>query len=255
MLPIFFGAATRLASYMLEARKTYRVTATLGIATTTGDAEGAATEDRSHEPPPDAGRVAAAAAAVHRRDRAGAADVLGAEARRRAAVSLGSLRRRGRARAAPGRHRASSTSTATNGRRSTSDVRCSKGTYVRTLVEDVAKAAGTVGHVAALRRLVVDPFDRAGRCRPSRRSRPPQATGRDALDGLLLPADAALPSWPAAIARAGRRGAAGARPSRGRRSPPWPCGHVKVYAESGQFIAIGVVTAERRLAPTRVFIR
>ena len=35
---------------MLEARKTYRVTATLGSATTTGDAEGETIEDRSQEP-------------------------------------------------------------------------------------------------------------------------------------------------------------------------------------------------------------
>jgi len=40
LLPIFFGAATRLASYMLEARKTYRVTATLGIARRGRYAEG-----------------------------------------------------------------------------------------------------------------------------------------------------------------------------------------------------------------------
>src|SRR5688572_24958257 len=61
MLPIFFGAATRLASHLLESRKTYRVTATLGSATETGDAEGATTVDRSHEPPPDSARVTAAA--------------------------------------------------------------------------------------------------------------------------------------------------------------------------------------------------
>jgi hypothetical protein len=34
-----------------------------------------------------------------------------------------------------------------------------------------------------------------------------------------------------------------------------PVGLVKVYAESGQFIAIGVVDAAGRLAPTRVFLR
>jgi hypothetical protein len=34
-----------------------------------------------------------------------------------------------------------------------------------------------------------------------------------------------------------------------------PCGHVKVYAESGRLIAIGLVTEERSLAPMRVFIR
>src|SRR5688572_3698951 len=60
MLPVFFGAATRLAGHLLDARKTYRVTAKLGQATTTGDAEGEVTEDLSHEHRPDLARIAAA---------------------------------------------------------------------------------------------------------------------------------------------------------------------------------------------------
>ena len=63
---------------------------------------------------------------------------------------------------------------------------CSKGTYVRTLVEDVAAALGTVGHVTALRRTASGPFDiencrsnrfpvrldsMTGCCRPIRRYR------------------------------------------------------------------------------------
>jgi tRNA pseudouridine55 synthase len=38
---------------------------------------------------------------------------------------------------------------------------CSKGTYVRVLGEDLARALGTCGHLAALRRLWVEPFDAA----------------------------------------------------------------------------------------------
>src|SRR6185436_12866281 len=40
----------------------------------------------------------------------------------------------------------------------TLDLRCSKGTYVRTLVEDVAEQLGTHGHVTALRRRAVGPY-------------------------------------------------------------------------------------------------
>src|SRR5262249_32168905 len=36
---------------------------------------------------------------------------------------------------------------------------CSKGTYVRTLAEDIARALGTCGHVSLLRRLHVEPFE------------------------------------------------------------------------------------------------
>src|SRR5438874_3099212 len=46
MLPICLGAATRLGTFLLDAQKVYRVTARLGIATDTGDADGAVTERR-----------------------------------------------------------------------------------------------------------------------------------------------------------------------------------------------------------------
>src|SRR6202000_197740 len=36
---------------------------------------------------------------------------------------------------------------------------CSKGTYIRVLAEDIAKALGTVGHVTLLRRVHVEPFE------------------------------------------------------------------------------------------------
>ena len=38
---------------------------------------------------------------------------------------------------------------------------CGKGTYVRALARDMARALGTVGHVAALRRTAVGPFGEA----------------------------------------------------------------------------------------------
>ncbi|MCP6756088.1 tRNA pseudouridine(55) synthase TruB, partial [Klebsiella pneumoniae] len=41
------------------------------------------------------------------------------------------------------------------------EVQCSKGTYIRTLAEDLAVALGTVGHVRALRRLWAAPFQGA----------------------------------------------------------------------------------------------
>jgi tRNA pseudouridine55 synthase len=252
MLPIFFGAATRLAGYMLEARKTYRVTATLGVATATGDAEGATTEDRSQDPPPDAAVIAAAASRF-----VGESEQVPPmySALKREGVPLYRLARSGiEVERAPRRvvieelvldryqwplldfH-----------------VRCSKGTYVRTLVEDLAKAAGTVGHVASLRRVAVEPFDMQG-IQTFEALEAAAVGGFEALDRLLLPADAALPSWPAAQLEA----ADVARLARGQAvtaAPGWPSGPIRVYAPSGQFIAIGAVTDDRRLAPTRVFIR
>src|SRR5262249_46788265 len=59
MLPICFGAATSVCAYLLDAHKAYRVVAALGAATTTGDADGTVVAT-AEGAPPDRGRAAAA---------------------------------------------------------------------------------------------------------------------------------------------------------------------------------------------------
>ena len=252
MLPIFFGAATRLASQMLEARKTYLVTATLGIATTTGDTEGATTVDRSHEPPPDAATLASVA-----RRFVGKLEQVPPmySALKRDGVPLYRLARSGVEVERAPREIVIEELVVDRYQWPALDfrVRCSKGTYVRTLVEDIAKAAGTVGHVASLRRVAVDPFDGTG-LQTFEALETAAKGGLEGLDRLLLPADSALPSWPsaqldsAAVARLARGQAVAA-------APGLPCGQVKVYGPTGEFIAIGLVSDAGQLAPTRVFIR
>jgi tRNA pseudouridine55 synthase len=78
--------------------------------------------------------------------------------------------------------------------------------------------------------------------------------GLEALDALLLPAEAALTDWPSTRLTAEQAG----RIAHGQAlaaDPSLPPGDVKVYGPSGQLIAIGVVTADGHLAPSRVFIR
>ncbi len=252
MLPIFFGAATRLAAFMLEARKTYRVTARLGSSTTTGDAEGETSEDRSSESAP---APAAVLAAVGRF--LGEIDQVPPmySALKRDGVPLYRLARSGvEVERSPRRVQIEEL---TVERYAWPElelyVRCSKGTYVRTLVEDIARAAGTVGHVAALRRLTVSPFAEHG-MRTLAELEAVAAAGTAALDRLLLPAEAALDGWPSAYLEP----EAAAKLAHGQAvpaDPALPCGQVKVYGDAGRLIAIGLVTAEHRLAPTRVFIR
>jgi tRNA pseudouridine55 synthase len=252
MLPIFFGAATRLAAFMLEARKTYRVTAVLGAATTTGDAEGEITERRVHDRPLEPDVIAAAVSRF-----SGVIEQVPPmySALKRGGVPLYRLARSGiEVEREPRRVEIEEL---TVERYSWPElvlcVRCSKGTYVRTLVEDLARAAGTVGHVAALRRTSVSPFEERG-MRTFDELEAAVAGGTAALDSLLLPADAALEGWPAAHlapADAARLAQGQAVPA----DPGLPRGQVRVYAASGRLIAIGLVTAEHRLTPTRVFIR
>ena len=252
MLPIFFGAATRLAAFMLEARKTYRVTARLGSATTTGDAEGETIEERSGAAPPEADAVAAAVSRF-----VGESEQIPPmySALKRGGVPLYRLARSGiEVERSPRRVLIEElTVERYEWPELTMRVRCSKGTYVRTLVEDIARAAGTLGHVAALRRLAVSPFPEGG-MRTFAELEAAAGGGAAALDRLLLPAEAALDGWPSA--HLGPQEAA--KVAHGQAvdaDPALPCGHVKVYAGSSRLIAIGLVTAERRLAPTRVFLR
>jgi tRNA pseudouridine55 synthase len=252
MLPIFFGAATRLAAFMLEARKTYRVTARLGSATTTGDAEGETIEERRDTAPPEPAVISAAASRF-----VGEIEQVPPmySALKRGGVPLYRLARSGvEVERSPRRVLIEALVVERyDWPELTLHVRCSKGTYVRTLVEDIARAAGTLGHVAALRRLAVSPFPE-GAMRTFAEIEAAAAGGSAALDRLLLSPDAGLEGWPSArlgpaeVAKIAHGQAVAA-------DPTLPCGHVKVYAESGRLIAIGRVTEERSLAPMRVFLR
>ncbi len=131
-------------------------------------------------------------------------------------------------------------------------VRCSKGTYVRTLVEDIAAAAGTVGHVTALRRIAVEPFqDNVMHAFESLEATEPK--GVAALDRLLLAPNAALAGWSTAQVGAD----AMARLARGQSVPAdrhLPAGRVKVEGPTGELIAIGGSHGGSTVGPdTRVY--
>jgi len=69
-------------------------------------------------------------------------------------------------------------------------VHCSSGTYVRSLARDIASALGTVGHVRALRRTAVGPFEVADALAAAR------LHDIEALDSALRPSVEAFPEWP-----------------------------------------------------------
>jgi tRNA pseudouridine55 synthase len=252
MLPIFFGAATRLTGYLLAARKTYRVAAMLGKATATGDAEGATTIDRSSEAPPARSQVVAALAA-----QTGEIEQIPPmfSALKRDGVPLYRLARQGLAVPREPRRVVIEDVRLESyvWPMLTLTVRCSKGTYVRTLVEDIAKLAGTVGHVASLRRLAVDPFAE-GDMHTLDTLETAIGVDLEAVERLLLPADAALAGWPATRLTAADavrlgHGQSVALPA------PVEVGLVKVYGPEDQLVAIATATGDGQLWPERVFIR
>ena len=130
----------------------------------------------------------------------------------------------------------------------TVDVRCSKGTYIRTLAEDIGAAIGCGGHVAALRRTEAGPFSLDDAYSLS------SFTGPccEVLDTRLQPLDAALGAYPVADAGAEagllfRRGQAVLVP----RAPL--AGMVRVYGEAGTLLGMGEVLEDGRIAPKRLF--
>jgi tRNA pseudouridine55 synthase len=189
MLPICFGQATKVCAFLLDANKTYRFTARLGERTDTGDADGVVVERASvpHLTKDQIRRVLDAN--------------LGEQqqippmysALKRNGERLYELARRGEeVERAPRRILIE----ALELMRFDAEclelvVRCSKGTYVRVLAEDIGRQLGTVAHLTALRRLQVDPF-----AEPAMRSLE-QLTelakvGLPALDSELIAADRAL---------------------------------------------------------------
>ena len=119
---------------------------------------------------------------------------------------------------------------------------CGGGVYVRTLIEDVAEAVGTLAHVSALRRLGVAPFEESGMVTMDR-VEAVAAGGYSGLDALLLPADAAVPALPAVMLSASesfylQRGNTVAA---ARRTRPGP---VRLYADAQGFIGIGEATVD-----------
>ncbi len=157
VLPVALGEATKLTGALLNGPKTYRFTIAFGVATSTDDREGEVVATSDHRPqaaaleallPRFTGPIAQAPPAFS------ALKVDGRRAYQRArageAVELAP-------RPVVIHHLALLMADGTAGT-ATFEVRCSKGTYVRSLARDLAMAAGTVGHVAMLRRTGAGPF-------------------------------------------------------------------------------------------------
>ena len=250
MLPICFGAATKLAGYLLDAGKTYTVTAKLGIATDTGDADGDVIA-RSDSPPP------------HETDVRSAVESFVGEidqtppmysALKRDGKRLYELARQGIVvEREPRRVRIDAMQLEAYAWPVLSfTVTCSKGTYVRTLVTDLAEKLGTLGHVTALRRLAVEPFDPDDMIGFEQHELD-AAQGFAALDGRLVPAERALADWP----RLELPPHSTERLLQGQSLPAaadWPVGFVRIVDRSLGFVGIGEVLPEGRLAPRRMLL-
>ena len=193
LLPLCFGAATKFSQISLDADKAYRATLRLGRRTSTGDLEGEVLQDR----PVTVDRASIDAAV---------ACFTGPIAQIPPMHSA--IKKNGKAlyeyaRAGIEVERAARNVTihaidiidwqdAPDAPTLVIDVRCSKGTYIRTLAEDIGEALGCGAHLIALRRTASGPLslDRAISLADL------EALDEPAREALLLPVDTLLADWP-----------------------------------------------------------
>ncbi|MDO9132554.1 MAG: tRNA pseudouridine(55) synthase TruB [Hydrogenophaga sp.] len=164
VLPLCFGAATKFSQIHLDADKTYETVVRLGVKTSTGDAEGEVIETRTvactpgqvvealdgfmgpiAQVPPMHSALKKDGKPLYEYARQG--ETVEREARHVVIHDLDLLDMQLQGDAPFLRLR----------------VRCSKGTYIRTLGEDIAEALGCGGHLSMLRRTETGPFD-ASQC-------------------------------------------------------------------------------------------
>lgn len=247
LLPVCLGEATKFSAHLLEADKVYRTRVQLGAVTATGDAEGEVIE-RCAVPP------------------LTAADVERVLERFRGEIEqtppmYSALKHQGRklyelAREGKSVERAVRRVTvydarllAFEGDAFELEVRVSKGTYVRTLAEDIGRALGSGAHITALRRLATGPFCTEGML-------PIEAlealSDQDEREATLLPVDVLVAHLPrldvdeSARQRLvhGQVASADAGGEQVGKLTRLYCGET--------FIGLGVVTGPQEVAPKRL---
>jgi tRNA pseudouridine55 synthase len=159
LLLVLFGEATKFAGPLLDDDKEYLATLKLGEKTSTGDAEGEVLERKSVAVPREH------LEAVLKRFRGAIEQVPPMHsALKRDGVPLYKLARRGQSVERAARRVRISLLECTEFKAPQLQlrVRCSKGTYIRALAEDIGEALGTCAHLAALRRTACGRFSVEG---------------------------------------------------------------------------------------------
>lgn len=252
VLPLCFGEATKWSQFLLDADKEYLATLCLGVNTATGDADGEVLEQRSA-----LGVDEAALDEVLVRFRGLIEQVPPMySALKRDGVPLYVLARRG---VVVEREPRQVTIHALErlefhaGERAELRLRvkASKGTYIRTLAEDIGTALGCGAHVLRLHRSQSGPYRDADAVSLQQLEALRDERKFEELDRLLLPIDSALMHLPEVrLAMASCFYLAQGQSVMSAGSPPR--GLVRITDERGDFRGVAEVCDERRIAPRRM---
>ncbi|WP_297813205.1 tRNA pseudouridine(55) synthase TruB [uncultured Methylophaga sp.] len=250
VLPVCLGEATKLSGYLLEADKEYAVTCKLGVTTDSGDADG---ETVSEQPVPDF-------------DEADLSAILNTFIGEQDQVPpmFSALKHQGQplyklARQGIEVERKSRRITIyqidlldCNSDSFTLSVRCSKGTYIRTLVEDISLKLGTGGHVTMLRRTGVAGYSLSDAVSLEQLTAMREEDGLSALDEQLEAAEDALPDWPVVNLdeKASKTLSYGQHV---QSTLPFKRANVRLFDQNEKFMGLGEMTTDGVIKPKRLF--
>jgi tRNA pseudouridine55 synthase len=249
LLPLCLGEATKLSSFLLDADKAYEGVCKLGIKTSTADAEGAVIQTR---PVPDLSEAQLLATLekfvgtieqippMHSAIKMQGQPLYklahqGIEVERQPReVTIHSLRLTRQA-----------------ADEFAFELHCSKGTYVRTLVEDIGELLGCGAHLSALRRTMVGPFEISHAVTMETLEHTAAEDGFAGLDGLLIPMDQALEKWPAIhLSENSTYYVRQGQPVQVAKAPT--SGWVRLFASNDHFLGVGQILEDGRVAPRRL---
>jgi tRNA pseudouridine55 synthase len=251
VLPIAFGEATKTVPFVMDGEKAYLFTVRWGAETETDDSEGKTTNRSEMRPSREA--IASALPAF--------TGMIEQTPPKYSAIKIGGeraydLARDGQAVELAARAveiRRLDLLETTDADHAVFRAECGKGTYVRAIARDLGRALGCCGHVTALRRVRVGPFEAEAAVSLQSLAALRDEGGEDALATALLPVETGLASLPAlAVSAADAQRLARGQPVivRGRDAPVLE-GFVSVSAQ-GALVALGEME-QGALHPRRIF--
>ena len=248
LLPICLGEATKFAQYVTDADKTYIATVKFGATTTTGDAEGEviATSDvrftraqlesacqsfhgEISQVPPMYSALKFEGKALYEYAREGV-DI----ERQSRLVTISNI-----------------TITQFDKDVATITVKCSKGTYIRTLAEDIGNVLGSGAYLIGLRRIETAGYELADAITIEQLEQKIKETPVEALQSLLLPIDSAILHLPAVTLNAD----AAHYLMQGQAvwvSGKVPHGEIRLFDDNARFLGLGFLQEDGKIAPKRL---
>jgi tRNA pseudouridine55 synthase len=249
LLPLCFGEATKVSGFLLDSDKRYTCECRLGEVTNTGDAEGEIIRTRE----------------VPQFDRQYVENVLQEflGAQDQVPPMFSAIKQNGKALYELARQGIEVERKARNitiyslellefaENRLVFEVHCSKGTYVRTLSEDIGEKLGCGAHVTALRRLSVGQFKLEDALTLDDLAIISDQLGFEGLDAKLVPMEDALTDWPQVTLS--DDASFYLRQGQPVLVPQAPTdGMVRLFESSGAFIGMGHILDDGRIAPKRL---